>query len=87
MRTSELYQRYIDQIIGIAKAPQRPSEWRAGVEALVRQFHAETMAMARGPFRRARDDMSAELAAKASSASQDTAREVFSYAADLIKKL
>lgn len=87
MRTSELYQRYIDEITTIAKAPDSSSNWRAGIESVIRHFHAETMPMTRAPFRRARDDMAAELEGKARMHPDSRARDVMALAAELLRKL
>lgn len=87
MRGSELYRRYFDKIGAIASGGATAPGWEARVEAVVKQFHLETMAMARGPFRGLRDDLAADLEQRAKSHAQARAREVFSQAARLIRAL
>lgn len=87
VRTSELYQRYVEKIAVIAKAQKSSPDWKATVDSTVRQFHTETMSMARPPFCKARDDMGAELEVRANMNPEGRARDVFSRAADLIEKL
>jgi hypothetical protein len=87
MRTSELYQRYIDKITAIAKASDASPDWKPAVASLVRQFHAETMSMARAPFRNACDEMAAEFEGKFNSYPDGHARDVFGYASELVRAL
>lgn len=87
MRGSELYRRYIDKIEAIAAADPTPAGWETKVLSLVKQFHLETMAMARGPFRGLRDDMAAELEHRAATHSRPSAREAFALAAKLVRDL
>ncbi len=87
MRGSELYRRYIDKIEAIAAADPTPAGWETKVGSLVKQFHLETMAMARGPFRGLRDDMATDLENRAKGHSVARAREVFSLAAQLVRSL
>jgi|APTNR8051073442_1049403.scaffolds.fasta_scaffold00244_15 hypothetical protein len=87
MRGSELYRRYLDKIAAVAAADPAPPGWETKVESLVKQFHLETMAMARGPFRGLRDDMAADLENRAKAHSVARAREVFSLAARLVRGL
>lgn len=87
MRGSEFYRRYMDRFTAIARAPEPCPDWRGKVEGTVKQLHLETMPMTRAPFRLLQDDMSAELAAKASSQPPGRARDAFTLAADLIRTL
>lgn len=87
MRGSELYRRYLDKIGAIAVADPTPAGWETKVAALVKQFHLETMAMSRGPFRSLRDTMAAELEHRAATHSRPSAREAFSLAAKLVRDL
>lgn len=87
MRGSELYRRYIDKITAVAAADPAQAGWETKVESMVKQFHLETMAMARGPFRGLRDDMAADLENRARAHSVAQAREVFSMAARLVRGL
>ncbi len=87
MRGSELYRRYLDRIGAIAAVGTTAPGWEKRVEAAVKQFHLETMAMARMPFRSLRDDMAADLESRAGSHSVASAREVFSLAARRVRSL
>ena len=87
MRGSELYRRYLDKIGAIAATGTTAPGWERRVEQAVKQFHLETMAMARTPFRSLRDDMAADLENRARSHSVASAREVFSLAARLVRSL
>jgi hypothetical protein len=84
VRGSDFYRRYLEKFTEIAKEHESPPEWRASVEATVRQFHSESMPMARAPFRLLRDVMVADLA---KTQRNRRGRDVFSLAADLIGKL
>ena len=87
MRGSELYCRYIDKITAVAAADPAPAGWETKVESMVKQFHLETMAMARGPFRSLRDTMATELEHRADTHFRPSAREAFSLAAKLVRDL
>jgi hypothetical protein len=87
MRGSELYRRYLDKISAIAVGGETPPDWERRVEYVVKEFHSETMPMARVPFRSLRDDIASDLEGKAGSYATGRARVVFSLAARLIRTL
>ncbi|MCU0894249.1 MAG: hypothetical protein MUD06_07975 [Rhodospirillales bacterium] len=87
MRGSELYRRYLDKLGAIAARGTGTPGWEMQVEAVVKQFHIETMAMARPPFRALRDNLAADLERRAASHPLPPSREVFALAARLVRPL
>lgn len=87
MRGSELYRRYYDRIDAIAARRVETPGWEMQVSSVVKQFHIETLAMARGPFRGLRDDLAADLEQRAASHPLPPSREVFALAARLVRPL
>lgn len=85
MRSSEYYRRHIEAIAAIAKSQQE--DWKSRVEFLVRQFHSETMPLARVVFRQLTEEMCRELERRAALSPPGTNREVFSFAGTLIRAL
>ncbi len=85
MRTSDFYQRQLDAIKAVAKAPD--ANWKARVEGIVHQLHGETTPLARTTFRQLTADMARDLDALSRNQPQGTNEEVFAFASALIKKL
>jgi hypothetical protein len=86
VRSSELFQRYFEQVNVIARS-QQSMAWEPVVERIIRRFHTETMAMIPTCFQQLRDGMSAEFEESARRVVDARKESIFLYAAKVLSEM